>query len=113
MSQNQVFQQFLTLAETKAAKLGHEYVSTGQILLGLARESSSVASKVLKGIDISKIWTELVKLTGSNPDQIQASDFPLTPRAKQVVDRAGDEAKVRNQNYVSTEHLLLSSYERS
>jgi hypothetical protein len=98
----------MRLANQEARRLRHEYIGTEHILLGLAREGSGVAAHVLKnlGIDLDKIRLETGKLVLCGPDMIYGV-FPLTPRARKVLEYAIDEARNLNHNYVGTEHLLL------
>ena len=95
-------------AQEEAQKFGEGYVSTEHLLLGLVRESDSVAARVLEklGVGLSKIRAEVEKQLPrgeSRPSQ----DMTLTPRAKRVIDLAYDEARNLNNNYIGTEHLLL------
>lgn len=95
-------------AQEEAQKFGEGYVSTEHLLLGLVRESDSVAARVLEklGVGLGKIRNEVEKQLPrgeSRPSQ----DMTLTPRAKRVIDLAYDEARNLNNNYIGTEHLLL------
>ncbi|MBX3114636.1 MAG: ATP-dependent Clp protease ATP-binding subunit [Fimbriimonadaceae bacterium] len=95
-------------AQEEAQKFGEGYVSTEHLLLGLVRESDSVAARVLEklGVGLGKIRAEVEKQLPrgeSRPSQ----DMTLTPRAKRVIDLAYDEARNLNNNYIGTEHLLL------
>ncbi len=95
-------------AQEEAQKFGEGYVSTEHLLLGLVRESDSVAARVLEklGVSLTKIRAEVEKQLPrgeSRPSQ----DMTLTPRAKRVIDLAYDEARNLNNNYIGTEHLLL------
>ena len=97
----------MELAKAEKEKLGHEYIGTGQILLGLAMQSSDKISGVLKVLDISKMREEMVKIIGNGSYKNKDSDFSLSPRARQVVEQAIVEAKNRNHEYIGSEHLLL------
>jgi hypothetical protein len=98
----------MQLANLEARRLRHEYIGTEHILLGLVREGSGVAAHVLKnlGIDLHKIRLEVGKIVLCGPDTVYGV-FPLTPRAKKVIEHAIDEARNLNHNYVGTEHVLL------
>jgi ATP-dependent Clp protease ATP-binding subunit ClpC len=95
-------------AQEEAQKFGEGYVSTEHLLLGLVRESDSVAARVLDqlGISLAKIKRE-VEETLPRGDHKSGQEMALTPRAKRVIDLAYDEARNLNNNYIGTEHLLL------
>jgi ATP-dependent Clp protease ATP-binding subunit ClpC len=95
-------------AQEEAQKFGEGYVSTEHLLLGLVRETDSVAARVLEklGVSLNRIRAEVEKQLprgDARPNQ----DMTLTPRAKRVIDLAYDEARNLNNNYIGTEHLLL------
>jgi ATP-dependent Clp protease ATP-binding subunit ClpC len=95
-------------AQEEAQKFGEGYVSTEHLLLGLVRESDSVAARVLDklGVSLSRIRTEVERQLPRG-DAKPAQEMTLTPRAKRVIDLAYDEARNLNNNYIGTEHLLL------
>lgn len=95
-------------AQEEAQKFGEGYVSTEHLLLGLVRESDSVAARVLErlGVSLSRIRAEVEKQLPRG-DARPTQDMTLTPRAKRVIDLAYDEARNLNNNYIGTEHLLL------
>ncbi len=72
------------LANQEAQRFNHEYIGTGNILLGLIREGSGVAANTLKsmGIDLGKILLEVEKIMRSGPDMVTMGKSPQTPRAK-------------------------------
>jgi hypothetical protein len=98
----------MQLANQEAQRLNHEYIGTEHILLGIIKEGSGVAAKVLKNLDIDlrKIRLEVEKIVQSGPDRVTMGKLPQTPRAKMVVAYAVEESKNFNHNYVGTEHLL-------
>ena len=95
-------------AQEEAQKFGEGYVSTEHLLLGLVRESDSVAARVLErlGVSLSRIRAEVEKQLPRGETR-HTQDMSLTPRAKRVIDLAYDEARNLNNNYIGTEHLLL------
>lgn len=95
-------------AQEEAQKFGEGYVSTEHLLLGLVRESDSVAARVLEklGVSLSRIRNEVEKQLPRG-DARPSQDMTLTPRAKRVIDLAYDEARNLTNNYIGTEHLLL------
>src|SRR5262249_13728052 len=97
------------LASQEARRLNHEYISTGHILLGLAKEGTGVAANLLKdqGVDLHKVRLEVEKVVPLGPDMVIMGQLPLTPRAMKVIGYAAQEARNLGQDYVGTEHLLL------
>ncbi len=95
-------------AQEEAQKFGEGYVSTEHLLLGLVRESDSVAARVLEklGVSLNKIRTEVEKALPRGEGG-KTQEMALTPRAKRVIDLAYDEARNLSNNYIGTEHLLL------
>ncbi|MGE0001066.1 MAG: ATP-dependent Clp protease ATP-binding subunit [Fimbriimonadaceae bacterium] len=95
-------------AQEEAQKFGEGYVSTEHLLLGLVRETDSVASRVLErlGVSLGRIRSEVEKQLPRG-DQRPGHEVALTPRAKRVIDLAYDEARNLNNNYIGTEHVLL------
>jgi len=95
-------------AQEEAQKFGEGYVSTEHLLLGLVRESDSVAARVLEklGVSLGRIRQEVEKQLPRG-DARPSQEMTLTPRAKRVIDLAYDEARNLNNNYIGTEHLLL------
>ena len=95
-------------AQEEAQKFGEGYVSTEHLLLGLVRESDSVAARVLErlGVSLGRIRQEVEKQLPRG-DARATQEMTLTPRAKRVIDLAYDEARNLNNSYIGTEHLLL------
>ena len=98
----------LSLAQDEAQRFQHPYIGTEHILLGLVRESEGVAAKVLSnlGVDLNKVRSAVEFLLGRG-DRVALGEVGLTPRAKKVIELAGDEARRLNRTYIGTEHLLL------
>ena len=90
-------------AQEEAQKFGEGYVSTEHLLLGLVRESDSVAARVLDqlGISLAKIKREVEEQLPRG-DHKSGQEMALTPRAKRVIDLAYDEARNLNNNYIGT-----------
>jgi hypothetical protein len=95
-------------AQEEAVRLGENYVSTEHLLLGLTRESDSVAARVLDrmGVSLERLRNEVERNVARGDGRV-GQDMQLTPRAKRVIDLAHDEARSINNNYIGTEHLLL------
>jgi ATP-dependent Clp protease ATP-binding subunit ClpC len=98
----------LSLAQEEAQRLQHNYIGTEHLLLGLVREEEGVAAKVLSnlGVDLNKVRSAVEHIIGRG-DRIVLGEIGLTPRAKKVIELAGDEARRLNHHYIGTEHLLL------
>jgi len=99
----------LQLASVEATKLKHDYIGTEHILLGLVHEGSGVAAYVIKqlGIDLTNVREELLGLMKPGAKAHQGKSIPQTPRAKQAIEFAVEEANTFQHNYVGSEHLLL------
>jgi ATP-dependent Clp protease ATP-binding subunit ClpC len=95
-------------AHEAAAELGHGYVGTEHLLLGLVRQDGSVAAMELEkaGADSTALTRKAVEIVGRGEPGEQPLQG-LTPRAKRVVDLAGEEAARLGHTYIGTEHLLL------
>lgn len=98
----------IMLAQEEARRLGHNFVGTEQILLGLIGEGTGVAAKVLKsmGINLKDARVEVEKIIGRGSGFV-AVEIPFTPRAKRVLELSLEEARQLGHNYIGTEHLLL------
>ncbi|MCT0227455.1 ATP-dependent Clp protease ATP-binding subunit [Synechococcus sp. CS-1331] len=98
----------IMLAQEEARRLGHNFVGTEQILLGLIGEGTGVAAKVLKsmGVNLKDARVEVEKIIGRGSGFV-AVEIPFTPRAKRVLELSLEEARQLGHNYIGTEHLLL------
>tara|TARA_Y100001933_G_scaffold65353_1_gene65756 strand:+ start:673 stop:1338 length:666 start_codon:yes stop_codon:yes gene_type:complete len=99
----------LFLAQEESRRLGHNFVGSEQILLGLISHGSCIAAKVLKynGLNLkdSRIEVELIDGKGSGNVQVE---IPFTLRAKRILELSSLEAIELNHDYVGTEHILLA-----
>ena len=98
----------IMLAQEEARRLGHNFVGTEQILLGLIGEGTGVAAKVLKSmsVNLKDARVEVEKIIGRGSGFV-AVEIPFTPRAKRVLELSLEEARQLGHNYIGTEHLLL------
>nr|UNJ15748.1 Clp protease ATP binding subunit [Cyanidioschyzonaceae sp. 2] len=98
----------IMLAQEEARRLGHNFVGTEQILLGLIGEGTGLAARALKtlGVNLKEARIEVEKIIGRGSGFV-AVEIPFTPRAKRVLELSLDEARVLAHNYIGTEHLLL------
>jgi ATP-dependent Clp protease ATP-binding subunit ClpC len=98
----------IMLAQEEARRLGHNFVGTEQILLGLIGEGTGIGPKVLKamGVNLKDARQEVEKIIGRGSGFV-AVEIPFTPRAKRVLELSLEEARQLGHNYIGTEHLLL------
>ena len=98
----------IMLAQEEARRLGHNFVGTEQILLGLIGEGTGIGPKVLKSMNVNlkDARTEVEKIIGRGSGFV-AVEIPFTPRAKRVLELSLEEARQLGHNYIGTEHLLL------
>ncbi len=98
----------LTLAQEEAERLRHSYIGTEHLLLGLIREESGVAGRVLRklGLDVRRVQQMVERMTGTGR-RTPFGRMDLTPRTKRVIELAVDEARRMGHHYIGTEHLLL------
>ncbi|MEE8637054.1 MAG: ATP-dependent Clp protease ATP-binding subunit [Dehalococcoidia bacterium] len=99
----------LTRAQGEAQRLGHSYIDTEHMLLGIAGEESGIAAKVLTnlGVSMSKIQAAVEFVIGKGERRATSGDIDLAPRAKRAIEFAVDEARRLNSSYIGVEHLLL------
>lgn len=98
----------INIAQGESRRLGHQYVGTEQILLGLVGEGSGFAAQFLTsvGVNLENAQIEVEKIIGRGKGNTPL-DIPFTPRAKQALELSVEQSRQLNVNYVGTEHLLL------
>ncbi len=98
----------LTKAQEEAKRLGHSYIDTEHILLGIVDEDAGVAAKVLTnlGVPLTKVRAAVEFVVGKG-DRHSTGEISLSPRAKRAIEIAVDEARRLNSSYIGSEHLLL------
>ena len=98
----------LRLAQESSAELGHGYVGSEHLLLGLAREGRGVAARVLagQGLDGETLKSSIARMVGVGAPGGRPSQG-LTPRCKRVIELSLSEAARMGSSYVGTEHLLM------
>jgi len=104
----------IMLAQNESRRLGHNFVGTEQILLGLIGESSGIAARLLKqaGVSLNAARIEVEKIIGRGSD-IVAVEIPFTPRAKRILEFSVMEASRLHSKAIGTEHLLLGLIKES
>ena len=100
-------QRVLSLAQEAALELGHDYVGTEHVLIGLTKVKNSVAAKALEefGIVTENIFEAVEDHVGRGNKK--ATSIYMTPRVKYILELAVQMANRMNHNYVGTEHILL------
>lgn len=102
-------QNALNFSLGSASDMGHTYIGSEHLLLGLCREESGVAAHYLqsRGVDAEKVKNAIIRLAGAGvPSSVSATD--MTPRTKSIIQASLREAQRCGQELIGTEHLLLS-----
>jgi ATP-dependent Clp protease ATP-binding subunit ClpC len=100
--------QVVVLAQDEARTLGHSYIGTEHVLLGLLREEEGLAARALDALDITvlEVRAQVARTLGQG-DDVTTGQIPFTPRAQEVLKLALHEALSLGHNYIGTEHILL------
>src|SRR4030066_403303 len=103
-------QDVIRLSREEALRLGHDYIGTEHLLLGIIREGQGVAVRILRNLDC-----DLIKLKKAIEDTVRTSggtmtigNIPLTKQAEKVLKITQIESKIYKADVIGTEHLLLS-----
>lgn len=103
-------QEVIRLSREEALRLGHDYIGTEHLLLGIIREGQGVAVKILRNLDV-----DLVKLKKAIEDTVRTSggtltigNIPLTKQAEKVLKITQIESKIYKSDVIGTEHIILS-----
>ncbi len=103
-------QEVIRLSREEALRLGHDYIGTEHLLLGIIREGHGVAVKILKNLEV-----DLVQLKKSIENTVRSSggtltigNIPLTKQAEKVLKITQIESKIYKSDIIGTEHILLS-----
>ena len=102
-------QNALNSALQSASELGHTYIGSEHILLGLLADPESISAKLLsaRGVDADKVRQAVIDLAGEGvPSQVSPAD--MTPRMQKIIQDSAYISVRAGQNYIGTEHLLLS-----
>lgn len=101
----------MQLAREESGRLGHDYIGTEHLLLGIIREGEGTAVMVLEnlGVELDELRQSVEEATASSGGGgLTLGQAPFTPRAKQVLEVATYEARTLRSKHVGTEHLLLA-----
>lgn len=99
----------IMLSQEEARRMGHNFVGTEQLLLGVIGQRHGIGARALKKIRVTlkKARKEIQLYIGRGTGFV-SSEIPFTPRAKRVLEMAVAEGKDLSQNFVGTEHILLA-----
>ena len=103
-------QDVIRLSREEALRLGHDYIGTEHLLLGLIKEGEGIGARILKNlkIDLFGLKLKIEESTHSRVAEAQMGNVPLTKQAEKVLKITYLEAKICKSNVIGTEHLLLS-----
>nr|YP_009093258.1 Clp protease ATP binding subunit [Roundia cardiophora]AIR75931.1 Clp protease ATP binding subunit [Roundia cardiophora] len=99
----------IMLSQEEARRMGHNFVGTEQLLLGVIGQRHGIGGRALAQLNVTlkKTRKEIEKYIGRGTGFV-ASEIPFTPRAKRVLEMSIHEGQDLGVNYVGTEHVLLS-----
>lgn len=97
------------ISQEEARRLGHNFVGTEQILLGLIGEGTGIAARILKqeNLSLRQVRAKVESIVGYGKGFV-AVEIPFTPRAKRILEDSLVVASELNHSYVATEHLFLA-----
>lgn len=99
----------VNMAQVEARRLGHNYVGTEQLLIGLIGTQPSIAAQVLADLDITlEEAQEQVQAVIGRGTALERAETPFTPRSRRVLEQSLREAQQLGQSQVEPEHLLLA-----
>jgi len=103
-------QDVIRLSREEAIRLGHDYIGTEHLLLGIIREGEGIAIKIFKnlGVDAFKIKKTVEDTVRQSGGTLTVGNIPLTKQAEKVLKITYLEAKLFKSEVIGTEHLLLS-----
>jgi ATP-dependent Clp protease ATP-binding subunit ClpC len=103
-------QDVIRLSREEAIRLGHDYIGTEHLLLGIIREGEGIAIKIFKnlGTDVNKVKKAIEETVRQSGGTLTVGNIPLTKQAEKVLKITYLEAKLFKSDVIGTEHLLLS-----
>ena len=103
-------QKVIRFSKEEAMRLGHDYIGTEHLLLGILKEGEGIAVKILKNLnlDLEKLKQRLEEASGPAGGMMTLGNLPLSKRAEKVLKITYLEAKNFKSDIIGTEHLLLS-----
>ncbi len=103
-------QMVIQFARDEALRLGHDYIGTEHLLLGLIREGEGIAIEILQslGVDLEEIKNAIEDAGRASGDTMTIGNIPFTKRAEKILKTAYMEADRHKSDIIGTEHLLLA-----
>ncbi|HLF20361.1 MAG TPA: ATP-dependent Clp protease ATP-binding subunit [Bacteroidota bacterium] len=103
-------QDVIRLSREEALRLGHDYIGTEHLLLGIIREGEGIAVKILRnlGVDLYRLKKAIEDTVRTSGGTLTIGNIPLTKQAEKVLKITYLEAKLYKSDVIGTEHLLLS-----
>jgi len=103
-------QDVIRLSREEALRLGHDYIGTEHLLLGVIREGEGISIKILRnlGVDLYKLKKAIEDTVRTSGGTLTIGNIPLTKQAEKVLKITYLEAKLYKSDVIGTEHLLLS-----
>ncbi|MGK9475968.1 ATP-dependent Clp protease ATP-binding subunit [Melioribacter sp. OK-6-Me] len=103
-------QEVIRLSREEALRLGHDYIGTEHLLLGIIREGEGVAVKILRnlGVDLVKLKKAIEDTVRTSGGTLTIGNIPLTKQAEKVLKITQIESKIYKSDVIGTEHILLS-----
>ncbi len=100
----------IRLAHHAACEMGHKYIGSEHLLLGLIKEGTGIAAKELEkaGLDYKKVFDEIVGIIGKGIELDENTELGLTPRTKRILELSAVEAQRLRHGYIGTEHILMA-----
>lgn len=103
-------QKVIRYSKEEAMRLGHDYIGTEHLLLGIIKENEGIAVKILQnlGCDLNKLRKAVEDSTAPSGGTMTIGNLPLSKRAEKALKLTYIEAKNFKNDVIGTEHLLLS-----
>ncbi len=103
-------QEVIRLSREEALRLGHDYIGTEHLLLGIIREGYGVAVRILRnlGVDLLKLKKAIEDTVRASGGTLTIGNIPLTKQAEKVLKITQIESKIYHSDVIGTEHILLS-----
>lgn len=100
----------IAMSQEAAVELGHNYVGTEHLLVGLIKEGGGIAARVFQNQDVTveKVIKQIEEIIGLGSEDKSQASVTFTPRTKRVLEMSFIEARRMGHNYIGTEHLLLA-----
>jgi ATP-dependent Clp protease ATP-binding subunit ClpC len=101
--------QVMELSRLEAVRCRHPYIGTEHLLLGLVREGTGIATRILQShaVNLEVVRAEIETIVQLGTERVSLRHLPQTPRAKKTIEFSIEEAHDLKHGYVGTEHLLL------